>query len=214
MAAVDPGRWPAAGKRGPGDCGRRPVGRRRGWRGRIVGRLQRSGVVATVRRERQCGEVSPFSELSPILLVPSYREGLDMTRKWILILSCVLVGFGSTVALRISMSNDRRLNAALADLADKADEESAPRNKPRTPARAAVPASKPASLRQRFVELASERAKRMNDEELSQAVAEITQSLADQDAAAETELQTAAEQLKAVAEKFPGTPAGERANRA
>jgi len=137
-----------------------------------------------------------------------------MTRKWILILSCVLVGFGSTVALRISMSNDRRLNAALADLADKADEESAPRNKPRTPARAAVPASKPASLRQRFVELASERAKRMNDEELSQAVAEITQSLADQDAAAETELQTAAEQLKAVAEKFPGTPAGERANRA
>lgn len=135
-----------------------------------------------------------------------------MARKWIFVLFCAVAGLGSTVALRISLSNDRRLDAALLELSDKAEEEIAPRTKPRATTKAILPKS--ASLRQRFVDLAAERAKRMNDEELSQAVDEITKALADQDAAAETELEKAAEQLKAVADKFPGTPAGERANRA
>jgi|GEM_PF-2576442 len=167
-----------------------------------------------------------------------------MIRKWMLGLFCAVVGLGSTFAIRICLSYERRLDQALAELAantntvaDTNDDElefvqrtkvdatlaqrsvkhgdqPAHRTTTRVAAKTSAPLSKSESLRQRFVELATERAKRMKDEELGQAVAEITQSLADQDAAAETELQKAAEQLQAVAEKFPGTPAGERANRA
>ncbi len=137
-----------------------------------------------------------------------------MIRKWILILLCALLGLGSSAALRISLSNDRRLDEALVGLSERADEDSAARTKSRAPVKASPQAAKPAALRQRFVELATERAKRMSDEELGKAVEQITKELADQDVAAETELEKIAEQLKAVAAGFPGTSAGERASRA
>ncbi len=54
----------------------------------------------------------------------------------------------------------------------------------------------------------------MSDDELGQAVEQITKQIADQDTAAETELLKATEQLKSVAATFPGTPSAERANRA
>jgi hypothetical protein len=70
------------------------------------------------------------------------------------------------------------------------------------------------SLRQRIVELTAKRAERMSDEELTKAIDELTQTLADQDAAADAELQKAIDHLKSVVAQFPGTPAAERSTRA
>ena len=70
----------------------------------------------------------------------------------------------------------------------------------------------PGNLRERFVELSRKRAERMSAEDLARAVEEISKAIADEDQAAEQELARAIEQLKAVMEKFPGTPAAARAN--
>ena len=137
-----------------------------------------------------------------------------MGRKWILILLGGVFGLGSGLALKISVSNDRRLNDARSDSSAREAEVSAAR---RTAENAAFQAERapirpPATLRERFVELTAERAKRMSDEELGQAIEQITKQIADQDAAAEVEMVKACEQLRSVAAAFPGTSAAERAN--
>jgi small-conductance mechanosensitive channel len=140
-----------------------------------------------------------------------------MTRKCMLMLVCGIVALGSTVALKKSLSNDgkskpnrSRLPARAVQVSDEVDlSDEAPHA-----AKVTVQLRQPATLRQRFVDLATERAKRMSDDELGQAVEQITKQIAEQDTAAEAELEKALEQLRAVAEKFPGTPSAERANRA
>jgi hypothetical protein len=145
-----------------------------------------------------------------------------MARKLLSILVCGVVVVVAVAALRVSLLNDRRLDSALSELSASENDRSAAnveennfedlgsrvKPKPTSGARQSK------TLRQRFVELATERAKRMSDEELGQAVEQITKQIADQDSAAEAELEKASEQLKSVADKFAGTPAAERANRA
>jgi hypothetical protein len=145
-----------------------------------------------------------------------------MTRKLILILVGGVVVLAATAVLRVSQSNDRRLDAAHSDQStrtrvdpsENADEDAFEIRRPRTKTKGTPEQRPSATLRQRFVELATERAKRMSDDELGQAVEQITKQIADQDTAAETELNKATEQLKSVAATFPGTPSAERANRA
>ena len=65
-----------------------------------------------------------------------------------------------------------------------------------------------------MVELMAKRAQRMNSDELTRAIDELTKTLADEDSAADAELQKANEQLKSIVTKFPGTAAAARASRA
>src|SRR5436190_13511281 len=137
-----------------------------------------------------------------------------MPRKWMLTLVCGVVALGSTVALKISLSNERSLNIADSERAATADEEDAVFDTPQrgrrdtsahvdsgnhddkiirshhpTIANSGLRQSK--TLQQRFVDLAAERAKRMSDDELGQAVEQITRQIADQDTDAEPELNKA-----------------------
>jgi hypothetical protein len=143
-----------------------------------------------------------------------------MFRKTMLTLVCGVTLLVSTVALRVSLSNDGRLNDLRSPATEEFDAPAADSDDPfdqiaEAPAPEKGPGSRQsASLRQRFVELTAKRAQRMSDDELGQAVEEITKILADQDTEAQDELEKAEEQLKSVVEKFPGTPSAERANRA
>lgn len=151
-----------------------------------------------------------------------------MIRKTMLALGCGVAILVSTVALKVSLSNDGRLNDLAAPVAPDElgapatdeDDPFGPADDPlaqqaqRHQAPDAAEQRQSASLRKQFVELSAKRAQRMSDEELGQAVEEITRTLADQDTEAEAELEKAVEQLKSVVEKFPGTPSAERANRA
>ena len=145
-----------------------------------------------------------------------------MTRKLMLILVGGFVVLAATAVIRVSRSNDGRLDAADSELSartsdsplERDDDDAFEPRGPRAKTKAPLGQRPTATLRQRFVDLATERAKRMSDDELGQAVEQITKQIADQDTAAESELNKAVEQLKSVAATFPGTPSAERANRA
>ena len=128
-----------------------------------------------------------------------------------LILSCM--------ALRVSLSNDTERVAvdeaasfAASDevVADAFDEE---RPNPE-PARAPLGTPDPAELRRRFVDLVRKQSERMSSDDLGRSIENLTKTLADQDSAADAELDKAIAQLQSIAEKFPGTPAAGRAARA
>jgi hypothetical protein len=149
---------------------------------------------------------------------PVSQGGFDMVRKSMLVLGFGVAVLVSTVAFQVSLSNDGKSKPAPAPVLEADDDDpfnpevaqEAPRfRKPEAPA-----SRQTASLRQRFVELTAKRAQRMSDEELGQAVEEISKMLADQDTEAEAALEQAADLLKSVVEKFPGTPSAERAYRA
>jgi hypothetical protein len=102
------------------------------------------------------------------------------------------------VAVRVSWSDDFDADDSLQPL------------KKQAAVKLATPEPDARELRQRIVELMSKRAERMSNDELTKAIEELSKTLADQDTAAEAELQKAIEQLKSVVAKFPGTPAAER----
>ncbi|MBI3866800.1 MAG: hypothetical protein HY290_33390 [Planctomycetia bacterium] len=125
-----------------------------------------------------------------------------MKRKILLAVSCGLAVVVSTIWLNTSrLSGDQ--NAGKAAVVDIAAEG------PVTPI---VPSSAP--LRKQLVELFRERTERMGDDEVRKSLDELTKSIAEQDSAAEMELQKAVAQLKEVLEKFPRTPTAEKAKRA
>lgn len=125
-----------------------------------------------------------------------------MNRKVLLRLACGASVFLLCVAVRVSWSDDDDV------FNDREPVASQPAVK------GPAPAPKAGELRQRMVELMTRRAQRMNADELTRAIEELTKTLGDQDAAAAAELQKATEQLKSVVEKFPGTPSAARASRA
>jgi hypothetical protein len=127
-----------------------------------------------------------------------------MSRKMVLRLACGASVFLLCVAVRVSWSDD-----------DDAFESQSPRRTTTQPtALGATPTPNAGELRQRMVELMGKRAQRMSPEELTRAIDELTKTLADQDSAADAELQKASEQLNSVVVKFPGTPAAASASRA
>jgi hypothetical protein len=65
----------------------------------------------------------------------------------------------------------------------------------------AMPESNARDLRQRIVELMSKRAERMSNDELTKAIDELSKTIADQDSAADAELQKAIDQLQSVVSK-------------
>jgi len=131
-----------------------------------------------------------------------FHGGFDMNRK--IILRWTAAGTSLLlfcVAVRICWSDDL-------------DGDSLQPVKKQAAVKFATPGSDASELRQRIVELMSKRAERMSNDELTKAIDELAKTLADQDTAAEAELQKAIDQLKSVVAKFPGTPAAERGNRA
>jgi hypothetical protein len=132
-----------------------------------------------------------------------------MSRKTIGALVCgVVVLCSAFIAIRISHSNDRELSV------DESDDPVTTKQgvQKNRGAHKAAGRQQSVTLQQQFVTLSTKRAQRMSDEELGAAVEQLTKELADQDTAAEVELEKAVEQLKEIAAKFPGTPAAERAS--
>jgi len=143
-----------------------------------------------------------------------------MNRKAIWTLVCGAVALCSTfTAIKVSLSNDGRANED-GELDDPITvrRKDVHLGKPGVPFNQGVqnPAvrQQSATRQQQFVNLSNKKAQRMSDEELGEAVQQLTKELADQDAAAEAEFGKAVEQLKEIAAKFPGTPSAERASRA
>jgi hypothetical protein len=143
---------------------------------------------------RSLDVVTPTNSLS--------QGGFDMNRKIILRWAAGASLFLLCVAVRVSWSDDF----------DEGDS-IRPARKPPT-VKFAAPGSDASELRQRLVELMSKRVERMSNDELTKAIDELSKTIADQDMAAEAELQKAIDQLKSVVAKFPGTPAAERGSRA
>jgi hypothetical protein len=65
-----------------------------------------------------------------------------------------------------------------------------------------------------YIELVARKAERMTDDELNQAITELTEELAQQDQEADDELQTLIESLQQVVEFYPGTSAAKRGEEA
>src|SRR5690242_10106862 len=127
---------------------------------------------------------------------PCFHGGVDMNRKTILRWAAAgasLLLF--CVAVRICWSDDFD------------DGDDVQRVKKQPAVNFATPESNARDLRQRIVELMSKRAERMSNDELTKAIEELSKTIADQDTAADAELQKAIDQLQSVVSKFPGTPA-------
>lgn len=71
-----------------------------------------------------------------------------------------------------------------------------------------------ATTQRTYIELVARKAERMTDDELNQAVIELTEELAQQDQEADDELQTLIESLQQVVESYPGTSAAKRGEEA
>jgi hypothetical protein len=65
-----------------------------------------------------------------------------------------------------------------------------------------------------YIELVTRKADRMTDDDLNQAIVELTAELAQQDQEANDELQTLIESLQQVVDSYPGTPAAKRGEEA
>jgi hypothetical protein len=133
---------------------------------------------------------------------PIFQGGFDMSRKIMLRWAAGMSLFLLCVAVRVSWSDDFDADDSLRPL------------KKQAAVKLATPEPDARELRQRIVELMSKRAERMSNDELTRAIDELSKTIADQDTAAEAELQKAIDQLKSVVAKFPGTPAAERGSRA